>query len=283
MSNKAALKYIFTACTFMLLAVPAVNGGTKNGETNKVDFEGKDKALVNRHVKIFVKTYIQKNRKNLYKIGRRSSSPFVIIDSVFKRYGLPAQLKYLAVVESELQTRAVSKVGAAGPWQLMPATARILGLKINSHHDERKEYYKSTRAAARNLKDLHKEFGDWLLVFAAYNSGEGTVNGAIKQSGSKNFWRLRSYLPEETREYVDKYIATCFYFEGAYSPALLSGTYNPSYLKSSKLFASAGPVKFTENKLAPKKAETPEEKYNRILRASDEALEKSNRLLRHIK
>jgi membrane-bound lytic murein transglycosylase D len=267
----------------MLLAVPAVNGGTKNGETNKVDFEGKDKAPVNRHVKIFVKTYIQKNRKNLYKIGRRSSSPFVIIDSVFKRYGLPAQLKYLAVVESELQTRAVSKVGAAGPWQLMPATARILGLKINSHHDERKEYYKSTRAAARNLKDLHKEFGDWLLVFAAYNSGEGTVNGAIKQSGSKNFWRLRSYLPEETREYVDKYIATCFYFEGAYSPALLSGTYNPSYLKSSKLFASAGPVKFTENKLAPKKAETPEEKYNRILRASDEALEKSNRLLRHIK
>jgi membrane-bound lytic murein transglycosylase D len=278
MLNKAALKCIFTACTFMLLAVPAVNGGTK-----KADFEGKDKAPVNRHVKIFVKTYIRKNGKNLHKIRKRSSSPFVIIDSVFKRYGLPAQLKYLAVVESELQTRAVSRMGAAGPWQLMPATARILGLKINSHHDERKDYYKSTRAAARYLKDLHEEFGDWLLVFAAYNSGEGTVNAAIKKSGSKNFWMLRPYLPAETREYVDKYIATCFYFEGFYSPALLSGTYNPPYLNSSKSLARVPPVKFTENKLDLKKAGTREEKYNRILKASEEALERSNRLLRNIK
>jgi len=278
MLNKAALKCIFTACTFMLLAVPAVNGGTK-----KADFEGKDKAPVNRHVKIFVKTYIRKNGKNLHKIRKRSSSPFVIIDSVFKRYGLPAQLKYLAVVESELQTRAVSRVGAAGPWQLMPATARILGLKINSHHDERKDYYKSTLAAARYLKDLHEEFGDWLLVFAAYNSGEGTVNAAFKKSGSKNFWMLRPYLPAETREYVDKYIATCFYFEGFYSPALLSGTYNPPYLNSSKSLVRVRPVKFTENKLDLKKAGTREEKYNRILRASEEALERSNRLLRNIK
>ena len=187
------------------------------------------------------------------------------------------------MVESELQTRAVSRVGAAGPWQLMPATARILGLKINPRHDERKDYYKSTRAAARHLKDLHEEFGDWLLVFAAYNSGEGTVNAAIKQSKSKNFWMLRPYLPAETREYVDKYIATCFYFEGAYSPALLSGTYNPPYLNSPRSFTRVRPAKLTENKSAPKKAETSEEKYNRILRASEEALERSNRLLRHIK
>ena len=244
MLNKAALRYIFPACTLMLFAIPAVNGGTK-----KVESEGKDKAPSDRHVKTFVKTYIRKNRKNLYKIERRSSSPFMIIDSVLKRYGLPAQLKYLAVVESELQTRAVSKVGAAGPWQLMPATARILGLKINSRHDERKDYYKSTRAAARYLKDLHEEFGDWLLVFAAYNSGEGAVNAAIKQSGSKNFWMLRPYLPEETREYVDKYIATCFYFEGVYSPA--------------KSFARARPARFADNKLALNQAETREEKYNR--------------------
>ncbi len=278
MSNTAALKYIFTACTFMFLAVPAVDGGTK-----KVDFEGKDKAPMNRQVKQFVKTYIQENRKNLYKIGKRSSSPFVIIDSVFKRYGLPVQLKYLAVVESELQTRVVSKVGATGPWQLMPATARILGLKINSRHDERKDYYKSTRAAARYLKDLHEEFGDWLLVFAAYNSGEGTVNSAIKQSGSKNFWTLRRYLPEETREYVNKFIATCFYFEGVYSPVLLSRTYNLPYLNSSKSFTDIQPVKFTENKLALKKAETSEEKYNRILKESEESLERSNRVLQNIK
>jgi membrane-bound lytic murein transglycosylase D len=182
-----------------------------------------------------------------------------------------------------LQTRAVSKVGAAGPWQLMPATARILGLKINSRHDERKDYYKSTRAAARYLKDLHEEFGDWLLVFAAYNSGEGTVNSAIKQSGSRNFWTLRRYLPEETREYVNKFIATCFYFEGAYSAVLLSRTYNLPYLNSSRSFAAIQPVKFTQNKLAPQKTETSEEKYNRILKESEESLERSNRLLQHIK
>jgi hypothetical protein len=216
MFNKASLKYIFTICAFIFLVVPAVDGGT-----NKVDFEERNNPPLNRHVKHFVKTYIQENRKNLHKIGQRSSSPFVIIDSVFKRYGLPIQLKYLAVVESELKAMAVSEVGAAGPWQLMPATARMLGLKVNSRHDERKDYYKSTRAAARHLKDLHEEFGDWLLVFAAYNSGTGTVNSAIKQAGSKNFWKLRRYLPEETRDYVNKFIATCFYFEGAYNPVLL--------------------------------------------------------------
>ncbi len=263
MLNTNSLKYIFTVCAFLLLTIPAVDGGT-----NKVDFEGSDKAPMNSHVKQFVKSYIQENRKNLYKIEQRSSSPFVIIDSVFKGYGLPVQLKYLAVVESELKTKAVSKVGAAGPWQLMPATARILGLKINARRDDRKDYYKSTRAAARYLKDLHEEFGDWLLVFAAYNSGEGTVNAAIKQSGSKNFWTLRRYLPEETREYVNKFIATCFYFEGAYSPVLLSKTGNLQYLNSSKSFTGIQPATLTANKLPLKKPETYEEKYNRILKES---------------
>jgi Transglycosylase SLT domain len=278
MLKTAFLKYIFTAFAFLFMVIPAVDGGS-----NKIDFGRMDKAPLNRHVKQFVKTYIQENRKNLYKIEQRSSSPFVIIDSVFKGSGLPVQLKYLAVVESELNTRAVSKVGAAGPWQLMPATARILGLKINSRRDERKDYYKSTRAAARYLKDLHEEFGDWLLVFAAYNGGEGAVNSAIKQSGSKNFWTLRRYLPEESREYVNKFIATCFYFEGAYSPVLFTKTDSHPYLNAPKPFTDIQPVKFTSNKLPPKKAETSEEKFNRILKESEESLEKSNRLLKKIK
>jgi membrane-bound lytic murein transglycosylase D len=216
MLKLASLKNIFTTCTFLLIVVPAVDGGTSNNY-----FEGKDRATLNKHVNQFVKIYIKQNRKNLLNIKQRSSSPFIMIDAVFKRYGLPVQLKYLAVVESELKTKAVSKVGAVGPWQLMPSTARILGLKINSRYDERKNYYKSTRAAARYLKDLHEEFGDWLLVFAAYNGGEGPVYLAIRQSGSKNYWTLQHYLPEETREYVKKFIAICYYFEGAYSPSLL--------------------------------------------------------------
>jgi membrane-bound lytic murein transglycosylase D len=216
MLKLASIKSIFTTCAFLFIVVPAVDAGTSRNY-----FAGEDKAPFNKHVKQFVKTYIHQNRNNLNKIKKRSSYPFIMIDAVFKRYGLPVQLKYLAVVESELKTKAVSKVGAVGPWQLMPATARILGLKINSRHDERKNYYKSTRAAARYLKDLHEEFGDWLLVFAAYNCGDGTVNSAIRQSGTKNYWKLQHYLPEETREYVKKFIATCYYFEGAYSPTLL--------------------------------------------------------------
>jgi membrane-bound lytic murein transglycosylase D len=211
-SNQISLKHFFTACVLIFFVIPAVDGGT-----NKVNMNGKD-MVIRSHVKQFVNTYIEENRKNLYRIEQRSSSPFEIIDAVFKGYKLPVELKYLAVVESELNARAVSRVGAAGPWQLMPATARILGLKINAHHDDRKDYYKSTQAAARYLKDLHVKYGDWLLVFAAYNAGEGTVDAAIKKSGSRNFWKMNRFLPEETREYVKKFIATCFYFEGIYSP-----------------------------------------------------------------
>jgi membrane-bound lytic murein transglycosylase D len=207
------IKTIFVTGSLLLIVAPAVDAGTYG-----ID----DKAPLNKHVKQFVKSYIRENRKNLSSIKQRSHSPFTIIDSVFNHYGLPVQLKYLAVVESELKTKAVSRVGAVGPWQLMPTTARILGLKVNAHRDERKDYYKSTRAAARYLKDLHEEFGDWLLVFAAYNSGEGTVYAAMHQSGSTNFWKIQRYLPRETRDYVNKYIATCYYFEGSRSLSMLS-------------------------------------------------------------
>jgi membrane-bound lytic murein transglycosylase D len=198
----------------MVLSVsPAVDASVNGYE---------DKAPINKHLKQFVKSYIKVNRKNLSNIKQRSHSPFTIIDSVFNQYRMPVQLKYLAVVESELKSKAVSPVGAVGPWQLMPGTARILGLKVNAHHDERKDYYKSTRAAARYLNDLHEEFGDWLLVFAAYNCGENTVYGAMHRSASTNFWKMQRYLPKETRDYVNKFIATCYYFEGPNSLNVLT-------------------------------------------------------------
>ena len=274
MLKLASLKNIFTTCAFLFIVVPAVDG-----DTSVNYFEGKDKTPLNKQVKLFVKTYIHQNSKNLYNIKQRSSSPFIMIDSVFKCYGLPVQLKYLAVVESELKTKAVSKVGAVGPWQLMPKTARILGLKVNKHHDERKDYYKSTMAAARYLRDLHEEFGDWFLVFAAYNGGEGPVYSAIKQSGSKNYWTLQNYLPEETREYVKKYIATCYYFEGTYSLALLSKTKGTPYSNSSKTLKDFKSVKITAKEMPQVKDETSEEKFNRILKESEESLQRSNQVL----
>jgi len=163
----------------------------------------------------FAKTYIKQSKENLVSIQKRSAIPFNIIDSVFSHYGLPKQLKYLAVIESELKPSAKSKVGARGPWQLMPTTAKELGLKINRHVDERTNYYKSTKAAALYLRDLHTEFNNWLLVIAAYNGGPGPVNSAIRASGSKNFWKLQKYLPEESSMHVKKFLATYYYFEGS--------------------------------------------------------------------
>jgi membrane-bound lytic murein transglycosylase D len=169
---------------------------------------------LNKQAASFVKDYIKRNDNNLSKIKVRGELCFGMMDSIFNRFGLPVELKYLAVIESELKSTATSRVGAKGPWQFMPATAKVLGLKITRQYDERTNYRKSTRAAAMYLRDLHAMYGDWLLVLAAYNCGPGPVNYAIKKSGSRNFWKLQNYLPAESRDHVKKFIATHYYFEG---------------------------------------------------------------------
>jgi membrane-bound lytic murein transglycosylase D len=121
---------------------------------------------------------------------------FNLIDKIFAQYGLPGELKYLAVIESNLSTSATSWVGAGGPWQFMPYTARDYGLVVNSNYDERRDYIKSTHAAARYLlATLYRQMHDWLLVIAAYNGGPGRVYEAMKKSGSRDFWSLQYYLP----------------------------------------------------------------------------------------
>ncbi|HXB95441.1 MAG TPA: lytic transglycosylase domain-containing protein [Puia sp.] len=172
-----------------------------------------DFILPKRHSMKFVDAYIRNNDEDLALVKKRSVKPFVIMDSVFKRYGIPPELKYLAVIESELKTTAVSRVGATGPWQLMAGTARELGLKVNGRYDERTNYYKSTKAAAKYLRDLHNEFKDWLLVLAAYNAGPLPVYKAIHRSNSRDFWALERYLPKETRGHVKHFIATAIYFQ----------------------------------------------------------------------
>ena len=190
------------------------------------------KIQLNRYAVKYVRTYIKKNNEDLVRIREKSDAPFKTMDLVFRQYGLPVELKYLAVIESELNPRAVSRVGAAGPWQLMPATAKILGLKITSRYDERKQFSKSTKAAALYLRDLYSEFGDWLLVMAAYNCGPGPVYHAIHRSGSHNFWNLQAFLPGESREHVKKYIATHYYFEGQGSATTLT---KAEYIRYNKM------------------------------------------------
>jgi membrane-bound lytic murein transglycosylase D len=197
------------------------------------------KISLNKHASKFVKEYLVKEDEALQKAKLRSTSYFKMMDEILIKYGLPVELKYLAVVESDLKTSAVSKVGAKGLWQFMPQTARDLGLKITSKYDERKHAYKSTVAAAKYLKDLHAQFGDWLLVLAAYNSGPLPVMKAIKKSGSKNFWAIQYYLPEESRGHVKRFIGTHYYFEGKGSMVTLTKSETTKYLKEMEDFKAS--------------------------------------------
>ena len=223
-------------CSFLLLLITDSAVSTKQPIDPCADksraFTTVTKVALNKNAKSFVTSYIQKNNAGLSAIKKKSYATFSMIDSVFNRYKLPVELKYLAVIESELNPQAVSPVGAAGPWQLMPKTAQILGLKVTSKYDERTHYKKSTKAAAIYLRDLYTEFGDWLLVVAAYNSGPGPVYTAMRESGSKNLWNLQYHLPSESRDHVKKFIATHYYFEGDGSVTTLTKAERLAYLST---------------------------------------------------
>jgi len=169
---------------------------------------------VNPNAESYMQDYLNAHTKSLLQMKSWGMPYFNLIDNILSQYGLPRELKYVAVIESNLRTGATSWVGAAGPWQFMPETARQYGLIVNGYIDERRDYVKSTHAAARYLLNSYKVYHDWLLVLASYNGGLGNVNKAIKRSGSKNFWSLQYYLPGESRNYVKKFIATHYIMEG---------------------------------------------------------------------
>ena len=239
LSSKFSLA-VFSSHVLLFIALPFVsyqhpqNDGGLNDDADACTVSAATAASrfkLNRNAVKFVNSYLQRNNEELVKIKERSDSPFKTMDMVFRKYNLPVELKYLAVIESELKATAVSRVGAVGPWQLMPATARILGLKVSRRYDERKLYNKSTNAAALYLRDLYAEFGDWLLVMAAYNCGPGPVYTAIHKAGSHNFWNLQAYLPAESRDHVKKFIATHYYFEGRGGITTLTKAENNKYNK----------------------------------------------------
>ena len=228
-----------------------------NGQNNMDLADAPVLALHQNAVK-FVDSYIGRNNCRLQQIKDNHPRFFRIMDSVFTRYKLPVQLKYLAVVESELNTRAVSRVGAVGAWQLMPETARILSLKVNESTDERTHFYKSTVAAAKYLRDLNRLFDDWLLALAAYNAGPAPVYAAIKKSGSRNFWNLQYHLPEETRNHVKKFISTHYYFEGKGGITTLSKTERQAYTQAMMAFVEK------QNKLTTERMEKENNKPEQV-------------------
>lgn len=159
-------------------------------------------------VQKFIDRYSSRLRRSVsYMLGAQNFY-MPIFEQALETYGLPLELKYLPVIESALNPKAVSRVGATGLWQFMLKTGKNYGLEINSLVDERRDPIKASYAAARYLSDLYKIFGDWNLVIAAYNAGPDKINKAIHRSKGKNdYWEIYPYLPKETRGYVPAFIA----------------------------------------------------------------------------
>mgnify|MGYP003582605177 CR=1 FL=1 len=162
----------------------------------------------------YIQDYMDKHQKKLGEMKLWAKPYFDMMDVILRSYGIPTEMKYLAVIESHLNPWAYSWAGAVGPWQFMPGTGRDMGLIVNSYIDERTNYIKSTHAAAKYLKQLYSQLGDWLLVIAAYNGGPGRVYTAISKSGTRNFWNLQQHLPLESRNHVKKFIGTHYVMEG---------------------------------------------------------------------
>lgn len=161
-----------------------------------------------------IKSSLKNRRKSYERLMALSEYYFPLFEEKLAKYNIPLELKYLAIVESALNPRAVSRVGASGLWQFMLATGKIYNLNVNSYIDERYDPIKATEAACQYLSSLHNMYGDWDLALAAYNAGPGNVNKAIRRSGGmKNYWNIRRNLPRETQGYVPAFVATMYVFE----------------------------------------------------------------------
>lgn len=167
----------------------------------------------NEHVKAFINVYAKRGRKQTARMLGLKEIYFPLFEELLDKYNLPLELKYLAIVESALNPTAGSRAGAKGLWQFMYSTGKRYGLKVNSLVDDRFDPYKATEAAVRHLRDLYKIYNNWELALAAYNSGPGNVNRAIRRSGGvKDYWAIWPFLPKETRGYVPAFIAVNYIF-----------------------------------------------------------------------
>ena len=190
----------------------------------------------------FISSYVSNYHENfgtrLTRILKNNRAYFKLIDNVMRRFNVPREMKSLAVIESAMNCNAVSPVGAVGPWQFMEGTAKMLGLRVDQGMDERRDFYKSTNAAARYLKKLHGMFHDWLLVIASYNCGPAPVLRAINTGQGRSFWDIKPKLPKETQNHVMAFIATSVFFDKT-TPVLTMG----AAPKGAKVIASKTKLK----------------------------------------
>ena len=196
-------KYHFTPDS-----IPHYDDATYEARLNKLDAESPFDLVYNSAVKSYIEMYAMRKRELLARVLGMAQLYFPMIEQQLDKYGIPLEMKYLAIIESALNPKIRSRAGATGLWQFMYTTGKMYDLKVTSYIDERSDPYKSTVAACQYLKFLYEMFGDWQMVLAAYNSGPGSVNKAIRRSGGKKtYWEIRPYLPLETQGYVPAFIA----------------------------------------------------------------------------
>jgi membrane-bound lytic murein transglycosylase D len=173
--------------------------------------EKKIPLVYNDKIHAFINYFTVRDREYTRMMMRRKNLYFPLFEKYLAKHNMPDELKYLSIIESGLNPRAVSRVRAVGLWQFMSATGRYYGLNNDWYIDERMDPEKSTDAACRYLKDLYRMFNDWELALAAYNTGPGNVKRAIRRSGyKKSFWDIYPFLPRETRSYVPQFVAIIY-------------------------------------------------------------------------
>lgn len=198
----------------------------------KLDAQSPFKLIYNKEVQAYIAMYSERKRNQVSRMIGLSELYFPLFEEALARHKMPLELKYLAIVESALNPAARSRVGAQGLWQFMYATGKLFKLNVTSYVDERCDPRLSTEAACLYMKYLYSIYKDWSLVLAAYNSGPGNVNKAIRRSGGKtNYWDLRPFLPKETAGYV---------------PAFIAATYVMNYAKEHNLYPVMPKAIFSE-------------------------------------
>lgn len=168
----------------------------------------------NQGLENIIKSFLKNRKKSFERLMAISEYYFPMFEEALAKQNVPLEIKYLAVVESALNPKAVSRVGATGLWQFMFQTGKQYNLNVDSYVDERSDPLKASGAAAQYMSNMYKIFGDWELVLASYNSGAGNVSKAIRRSnGQQNFWNIRKNLPQETQGYVPAFLATMYIYE----------------------------------------------------------------------